>query len=27
VFEAYLEIDKTAEMVLEHQSGSNPEQI
>jgi hypothetical protein len=27
VFEAYLETDKTVEMVLEHQSGSNPEQI
>ena len=27
LFEAYLETDKTVEMVLEHQSGSNPEQI
>ena len=27
VFEAYLETDKTVEMVLEHQSGSKPEQI
>jgi hypothetical protein len=27
LFEAYLETDKTVAMVLEHQSGSNPEQI
>jgi hypothetical protein len=27
LFEAYLETDKTVEMVLEHQSGNNPEQI
>ena len=27
LFEAYMETDKTVEIVLEHQSGSNPEQI
>jgi hypothetical protein len=27
LFEAYLETDKTVEVVLEHQSGSNPENI
>ena len=27
LFQAYMETDKTVEIVLEHQSGSNPEQI
>ena len=27
LFEAYFETDKPARMILEHQAGSNPEQI